>query len=263
MKTVSIGSVTVGAGLPKIAAPIVGQSADDILRSARIVAAAPCDIAEWRADFYDEVFDRGALLRMLAALRDTLGDKPLLFTFRTAKEGGAREVSPAAYTALTAAAAESGCADAVDLEVCTGDDLVRGCIGAAHRAGVAVIGSCHDFRATPPKDTLIAWLRKAQEMGADIAKIAVMPQSPADVLTLLQATEEMTRLYADRPIAAMSMSPLGAISRLCGETFGSALTFGIADQSSAPGQLPVAELRAVLELLHRAAEQPPRFMHTK
>ena len=253
MKTVSIGSVPVGAGLPKIAAPIVGQSADDILRSARIVAAAPCDIAEWRADFYDEVFDRGALLRMLAALRDTLGDKPLLFTFRTAKEGGAREVSPAAYTALTAAAAESGCADAVDLEVCTGDDLVRDCIGAAHRAGVAVIGSCHDFRATPPKDTLIAWLRKAQDMGADVAKIAVMPQSPADVLTLLQATEEMARC-ADRPIATMSMSPLGAISRLCGEAFGSALTFGTADQRSAPGQLPVAELRDALEMLHDAAE---------
>ena len=40
MKTVSIGSVTVGAGLPKIAAPIVGQSADDILRSARILSSA-------------------------------------------------------------------------------------------------------------------------------------------------------------------------------------------------------------------------------
>ena len=253
MRTVSIGSVVIGAGLPKIAAPIVGRTAEDILRSARVVAAAPCDIAEWRADFYDEVFDRGALLRTLAALRDVLGDKPLLFTFRRAKEGGAREAVPVTYISLTVAAAESGCADAVDLEVYTGDELVRECINAAHRAGVTVIGSCHDFRATPPKDTLLAWLRKAQDMGADVAKIAVMPQSPADVLTLLQATEEMARC-ADHPIATMSMSPLGAISRLCGEAFGSALTFGTADQRSAPGQLPVAELRAALELLHSAAE---------
>ena len=253
MKTVSIGSVVIGAGLPKIAAPIVGRTAEDILRSAHIVAAAPCDIAEWRADFYDEVFDRGALLHTLAALRDVLGGKPLLFTFRTAKEGGAREAMPDTYIALTIAAAESGCADAVDLEVCTGDEPVRECIDAAHRAGVTVIGSCHDFRATPPKDTLITWLRKAQDMGADVAKIAVMPQSPADVLTLLQATEE-TACCADCPIATMSMSPLGAISRLCGEAFGSALTFGTADQRSAPGQLPVAELRAALELLHDAAE---------
>ncbi len=254
MKTVFIGSVPLGAGLPKIAAPIVGRTAEEILRSARVVAAAPCDIVEWRADYYDDVLDRAALLRTLAALRDALGKKPLLFTFRTMKEGGEREASPTAYIALTAAAAESGCVDAVDLEIHTGDAPVRAGIEAAHRAGVTVIGSCHDFHRTPPKDTLIAWLRKAQDMGADVAKIAVMPKSPADVLTLLQATEEMTRRYADRPIATMSMSPLGAISRLCGEVFGSALTFGTADQRSAPGQLPVTELRATLELLHDTAE---------
>lgn len=254
MKTVSIGSVTLGTGLPKIAAPIVGRTAEDIFRSARVIAAAPCDIAEWRADDYDAVFEPDALSDTLAALRDILAHKPLLFTFRTAKEGGARDASPRNYAALTAAAAESGFVDAVDLEVYTGDSLVRECIDAAHRAGVAVIGSCHDFHGTPPKDTLIAWLRKAQDAGADVAKIAVMPRSPADVLTLLQATEEMARRYADRPIATMSMSPLGAVSRLCGEAFGSALTFGAADQCSAPGQLPVAELRDVLTLLHNAAK---------
>ena len=250
MKTVSIGSVIVGAGLPKIAAPIFGRTSEDIFRSARIVAAAPCDIAEWRADYFDGIFDRAAQLRILVALHDILGEKPLLFTFRTAKEGGIQEAFPAAYIDLTVAAAKSGCVHAVDLEISTGDDLVRDCIGAAHRAGVAVIGSRHDFLATPPKDTLIAWLRKAQDLDADVAKIAVMPQSSADVLTLLQATNEMYCHYADRPIATMSMSALGAVSRLCGETFGSALTFGVADQSSAPGQLPVAELRAALTFLH-------------
>lgn len=48
-----------------------------------------------------------------------------------------------------------------------------------------------------------------QELGADIPKIAVMPQSRKDVLTLLSATEEMASKYADRPIITMSMSATG------------------------------------------------------
>ena len=65
-----------------------------------------------------------------------------------------------------------------------------------------------------------------QELGADIPKIAVMPQNKQDVLTLLAATEEMNRNHADRPIITMSMAGTGVVSRLCGEVFGSALTFG-------------------------------------
>ena len=90
-----------------------------------------------------------------------------------------------------------------------------------------------------------------QELGADILKIAVMPQNSRDVLTLLSATEEMTRLYAERPLITMSMGGTGLISRLCGETFGSAVTFGAVGKTSAPGQIAADELAQVLELLHR------------
>jgi 3-dehydroquinate dehydratase-1 len=53
------------------------------------------------------------------------------------------------------------------------------------------------------------------------------------------------------PAVTMSMGPLGAVSRVAGETFGSCLTFGTVGESSAPGQLDAAGLRATLELLHR------------
>ncbi len=82
-----------------------------------------------------------------------------------------------------------------------------------------------------------------------------MPRSRADVLTLLSATEEMARRWADRPIITMSMGGDGVVSRLCGEVFGSAMTFGTAGQASAPGQIPVEELRVVLNILHRALAQ--------
>ena len=78
-----------------------------------------------------------------------------------------------------------------------------------------------------------------------------MPQNKRDVLTLLAATEEMVTDYADRPIITMSMAGTGVISRLCGEIFGSSMTFGAAKKASAPGQMGVADLSTVLNLLHK------------
>ena len=101
------------------------------------------------------------------------------------------------------------------------------------------------------KADLLYRLRKMQDMDADIPKIAVMPQGPADVVTLLDATQEMYTKYADRPIITMSMSN-GVISRLCGECFGSSMTFGAVGQVSAPGQIPVEQLNTALKILHDA-----------
>ena len=50
----------------------------------------------------------------------------------------------------------------------------------------------------------------------------------------------------------MSMAGTGVISRLCGEVFGSALTFGAAKKASAPGQIGVNDLNTVLNVLHSA-----------
>ena len=115
-----------------------------------------------------------------------------------------------------------------------------------------VIASNHDFQKTPEKEEIVSRLRKMQELGADILKIAVMPQEKKDVLTLLAATEEMIRLFAKQPVITMSMAEMGIISRIAGEAFGSAVTFGSAKKSSAPGQLPAGELSKVLKVLHRA-----------
>ena len=79
-----------------------------------------------------------------------------------------------------------------------------------------------------------------------------MPKSTGDVLTLLAATAEMHEKYADRPIITMSMSAKGVVSRLSCEAFGSAMTFGAAGQASAPGQIPVEQLKQALDILHGA-----------
>ena len=90
-----------------------------------------------------------------------------------------------------------------------------------------------------------------QELDADIPKIAVMPTNAQDVITLMDATNTMKTQYADRPIITVSMAGKGVISRLTGEVFGSAFTFGAGTDISAPGQMPVSELKTVLEILHK------------
>ena len=173
-------------------------------------------------------------------------------TFRTSKEGGEKAIEPAAYAELNIKAAQTGYVDLIDVEIFTGDEIVKKIIDGAHAAGVKVIASNHDFFKTPAKADIIYRLRKMQDMNADIPKIAVMPQNKKDVLTLLAATEEMASEYADRPIITMSMSGTGVISRLCGEVFGSALTFGAVGKVSAPGQMGIEDLTTVLGLLHKS-----------
>ena len=252
MHTVKVRNIEIGTGAPKIIVPIVGVTKEEILSAARSFDAIPIDVVEWRVDWFEGVFDFARVEDVLKELRDILGDTPLLMTFRTSKEGGEKDIDAGAYKELNIKAAKTGYVDFVDVEIFTGDKIVSEIIDAVHAAGVKVIASNHDFDMTPAKSDIIYRLRKMQDMGADIPKIAVMPQSKKDVLTLLAATEEMTSCYADRPIITMSMAGTGVISRLCGEVFGSSMTFGAAGKASAPGQMGVEDLNTVLALLHDA-----------
>lgn len=255
MKKVELRGLEIGTYPPKVIVPIVERTTAAIIAQAEILKGLALNMVEWRADFYEDVFNTNQVLDTLSLLRATLNEIPILFTFRTKKEGGEKTINPEAYTALNLAVAQSHFADAIDVEIFTGDAVVYANIQNIHQAGVIVVGSNHDFDKTPDKADLIYRLRKMQDMGADIPKIAVMPKSRADVITLLDATNEMSSKYADRPIVTMSMSGDGAISRICGEVFGSAMTFGTAGQSSAPGQIPLEELTAVLDIVHRAIDK--------
>lgn len=73
--------------------------------------------------------------------------------------------------------------------------------------------------------------------GADIAKLAVMPHTPADTARLLEATAQAAQATGnDTPLITMSMGQQGMVSRICGAAFGSCAGFATAGVSSAPGQ---------------------------
>lgn len=252
MKPVVVRNVKIGEGMPKICVPIVGKTTEAIVAEAKTFDQIPVDVVEWRVDWFDDVFDTEKVIETAKQLRDALGEIPILFTFRTSKEGGEKAIEDEVYAALNIAVAQSGYVDLVDVEAFSGDELVKKIVTEVHKTGVKVIGSNHHFHETPAKEDIVNRLKKMQDLDCDIPKIAVMPQNKTDVLTLLTATLEMSEQFADRPIITMSMSGTGVISRLAGEVFGSALTFGAAAKASAPGQIGVNELETVLDILHKS-----------
>lgn len=253
MNLVNIRDVKIGEGIPKVCVPIIGQTRADILNSAKRVKFSGADLAEWRADWYENISFFAEAEKLVKELREVLENIPLLFTFRTAKEGGKKAIVPQQYLELNKKVIRTKAIDLVDVELFAGDSLVRKTIEIAHEENVKVVVSNHDFEKTPTKADIISRLCKMQKMGADISKIAVMPVCKKDVLTLLSATEEMYTEHADRPFVTMSMGRAGMISRVCGEVFGSAITFGANGTASAPGQMDVKDLQTMLQLMHGAS----------
>lgn len=249
MNKLKIRKLELGTGTPAICIPNMGKTKNEILSLTQKYMDLPMDIMEWRVDYFEDVEDITKVKEILIDIRKILGDTPLLFTFRTEKEGGVCELSVSQYTALNKSVAETGFADLIDVEIFTGDAIVTDMIISIHASGCKVIASNHDFHSTPTKDDIISRLIKMQDMGADVLKIAVMPQSKKDVLTLLSATEEMVTNHATRPVVTMSMSGLGSISRISGEVFGSCLTFGAGEKASAPGQIAAETLKKIMEII--------------
>lgn len=250
MKTVRVRDVVIGEGMPKVCVPIVETKLEAAVSAARNLKSGGADVAEWRIDWFDDAYDISHVLKAAGCIQKELDHIPLLATFRTAKEGGEKEISVQQYKDLYFALIRSGFVDLIDVELFFHEETAKELVAEAHKAGVIVIASNHDFKATPGKEELFSRLKKMQELGADIPKIAVMPKDIGDVMVLLTATYEMSHHLADRPIITMSMSKDGVISRFSGEFFGSAMTFAAVGKSSAPGQVEVGSLKTILSQIH-------------
>lgn len=243
MTTVKVRNIVLGEGLPKIAVPNVGVTEEEILASAKEIAAAKPDIMEWRIDYYEAgIKDNEKLIATAKALRDAVGELPILVTFRTKNEGGVLELGEDEYLDLVATVVSNRLGDAVDIELFHDEERVKDLVKQAHNYNVVVIMSNHDFEKVPAKDVIEFRLKKMAELGADVPKLACMPHSADDVLTLLSATNN-ARKTLSTPIITMAMADLGKVSRIAGQVFGSCLSFGAVGKTSAPGQLSIEDLR--------------------
>ncbi len=234
--------VALGDGSVRIIAPLVGRTEAQLKKELLASHEAGADILEWRADFL-ETATQAALTSAAMTLRG-LTTQPVLFTLRTAAEGGELDITDADYAQLTRYFAASGFADAIDLEVKRG---AAASVTAAHDAGIPVVMSYHNFEKTPSEKTLAALFADMDAAGGDVLKVAVMPQTPEDVLKLMTAALKARRAY-EKPVIAISMGELGRVTRAAGALFGSDATFAALQNGSAPGQISLGEMKHLLEI---------------
>lgn len=251
-KVVEIRGRKLGGGTPLICSPLVGRSRERVLAEAANVAAKKPDVIEWRVDFFEQIADRKAVVEVAGAMRKTIGDIPIIFTRRSVREGGETiPIGDADVVGLYDAVGASGHVDFLDFELGNDPAHVKEVRESTRAHRTRLILSYHNFSYTPGRDFLLQRFLEAERQGADVAKVAVMPRDRADVLTLLAATAEADD-KAKIPLISMSMGPLGSVTRMIGGVFGSSLSFAVGEGSSAPGQMPIADLNSVYDVIRRA-----------
>lgn len=241
-----------GGRLPAICAPLVGRTGEALLQETRAVAAKKPDLLEWRVDYFDAIADTAQVLETASRIKQAAAGIPILFTRRASREGGENiALSEDQVVGLYRSVCETGMVEIVDFEMGNDPAHVTAVRKMSRANGIRLILSFHDFKGTPPLDVLNQRFARAEQLGADVAKVAVMPLGMEDVLTLLGATLQSSRQLGI-PVVSMSMAGWGAVTRVCGWAFGSAMTFAIGQASSAPGQIAIEELESALAVLRKS-----------
>ncbi len=245
---VQVRNCILGEGKPKICVSIVDSEPQDIIESAKTIVNAKPDLVEWRVDCFEGFNDPVRVCAALKILRGVLMDIPLIFTIRTAAEGGNADITPSEYREIYIEAAKEWAVDIFDVEYALLNNLGNDFPGIIKSRAKLLI-SMHDFNKTPATDKMVDDLIRMQMLGADIAKLAVMPNTSEDVDSLFAASVEMKNHHNSTPIVTISMGALGVRSRIEGSKTGSCFTFATVGQESAPGQLPIDLLRIEMDKL--------------
>ena len=247
MKIVTVRNTKIGSGMPKICVPITGRTSEEIAKQTLDAVEQLPDLVEWRADFFENLFEMNKVREVARKLREILGEIPLIFTIRTKNEGGNCDIIPERYQNLLLEVAKIEEIDLIDVEFFMNESM-KALIKELQKMGKFVIASNHHFHETPSRDRMELILAEMELAGADLRKLAVMPFSREDVLSLLWVTV-LANSTGEHPVITMSMGSLGAISRVAGEVFGSCVTFGTVGTGSAPGQLEISDLKRFLKNL--------------
>ncbi len=196
------------------------------------------DVAELRADFLDP--DERLNIRRFPELAGI----PVILTIRRDIDGGNYVGGEASRITLFSMGLAFAEADRrknfayIDIE---SDLNVPSLEEAARTFGTKIIRSVHNFQGVDPD--LSRRLRDLCRTGDEIAKMAVMPQSMADVLRVYQAAKE-TR---DIEKILICMGHIGVNTRILADYMGSHLTYSSVKGEedlppAAPGHLDPKEL---------------------
>ena len=166
----------------------------------------------------------------------------IVFTIRTTREGGRLELTDAEYVALIKDVAAIYSPDYIDFEYFTRKAVFDQMLEFSN-----LVLSYHNFEETP--ENLMALLSEMANLTPRVVKVAVMPKHEQDVIDLMNFTRGFKAFNPEQEFVTMSMGKLGRLSRFAGDLIGSSWTFASLDNASAPGQISLADMRRIREVL--------------
>ena len=273
MRQIKIKNTIIGDEKVKICVPISARDFSELEAELQYAFESLCDIIELRYDYLAEITCRLCEINKQRHLGNVLNEvnnkqkqfeskkhvnflnemsngnlnnvkrgKLILFTFRTKREGGFGTDDDENYYNINEQAILSGQVDIIDVEFTKDKPLINRLIKLAHENNVKVIISKHYFETSLSKEKQLEMLKKMQETGADIVKLATTVYDEVGAQEVISAAEEMYNKHATVPIITIGMGEFGKITRQIEPFYGSAITYAKGLKATAPGQMSVSEL---------------------
>ena len=219
-----------------ICIPIIAKDTEEALEKIA-TANALADMLEMRLDMMD-TFDLGQMIQAAS--------KPALVTYRSIREGGKGTADHKTHTNYLLAALEEG-AELVDVEWRFPERWREKIFSVQGKS--SIIFSTHMPDRTPSREELEEIFREMTATGAHITKIVTHARTMMDNLRVLDLIPRAHERGIK--IIAFCMGRFGRISRIFSHLMGGYLTFASLEggEESAAGQIPVAEMKKILEVL--------------
>lgn len=245
---IQAGPTLLGGEQPVICSPLVGKNLEAIKAEAKTVKALNPDMVEVRADYWDFIEDTDKAIEALQAIRNIIGDTPILLTVCVAEERGFKKVGQKPKFDFYKKAAALKLPNLIDVELVYGAETIKNLKKDLN--GVPVVVAYHDLKGTPSSEEIANILKKEIDAGGDVAKIVVKPNSQADVLRFLNGTLEFRTKNPAYPVIASASGQEGRITRLAGGLFGIDLTFASGVKGSNPWQMPVQTVQEINKVIY-------------
>lgn len=262
MNTLKVKETVLQPGRPKVAVPITGTVPQKIVEECENIRKLPCDIIEWRADYYlaalgnleEKLHDKNTYLELLKILDDinlVAEAMPVIFTLRSKAQGGEIELTHQQQESILSLVCQSGLADFIDLELEENMDeetesWTRARVDEIHESDMKVIMSCHNFDRMLTPEEIMERVGRMTSLGADVFKFAAMAYNKEEAENLLKTTAYLTRNNIG-PLIMMAMGEWGKTTRVAAGRYGSCVTFAAGEKQSAPGQVDAFTMKRWLD----------------
>ncbi|WP_296557634.1 type I 3-dehydroquinate dehydratase [uncultured Acetobacterium sp.] len=223
--------------------PLISNSRDELLSDVEMGVANGCDFLEWRRDHFmpGVTLTTGEEIELLKEIKTRMPNQGLIYTYRSHREGGVFETPDAIRLIAVLAAIKSNRVDYVDVELASEPAFLEPIKGALKTAETQWLVSHHNFEKTLATAEMAAVFSAMEDAGGDVLKLAVMPHSMDDVRHLIQTTLAYNE-KSEKPMIAIAMGSLGAITRIAPDLCGGSLTYAAGAGKTAPGQLSLEEI---------------------